>query len=136
MTDVTQASLSEDDLQLFSNRSVCLSLGRLFLKACLATKPVYSRPFPPPPLKIGEKNSLPNFVWGEGAAVRRLLATLSLPFAYIRRFGNEKGNAVEMPPAIFWGGSLLGTRRSAIGQMLTVPEVSAKVTSAQFPSRF
>ena len=68
--------------------------------------------------------------------VRRLVATLSLPFAYIRHFGNEKGKVVEIPPAIFFLGSLLGTRRSAIDQMLTVPEVSAKVTSAQFPSRF
>ena len=57
MTDVTQASLSEDDLQLFSNRSVCLSLGRLFLKACLATKPVYSRPFPSPLKNLGEELS-------------------------------------------------------------------------------
>ena len=116
---------------------LCLSfsVGVSFLKLVSPQSLCTAAPSPPP-LKIGEKNSLPNFVWGEGAAVRRLLATLSLPFAYIRRFGNEKGNAVEMPPAIFWGGSLQGTRRSAIGQMLTVPEVSAKVTSAQFPSRF
>ena len=62
----------------------------------------------PPPLKIGKKNSLPNFVWGEVAAVSRLLATLSLPFAYIRRFRKEKGNVVELPPAIFFFGIVTG----------------------------
>ena len=54
-----------------------------------------------------------------------------------RHFRNEKGTGAEMRPAIGSGlssGSLHVTRRSAIGQFLL--EVFAKITSAQFPSRF
>ena len=54
-----------------------------------------------------------------------------------RHFRNEKGTGAEMRPAIGSGlssGSLLVTRRSVIGQFL--PEVFAKITLAQFSSRF
>ena len=55
----------------------------------------------------------------------------------IRHFRNEKVTGAEMLPALFLA-SLLGTRWSAIGQFLflsqvTIPEVFAKVNSAQFP---
>lgn len=54
-----------------------------------------------------------------------------------RHFRNEKITGTEMRPVISSGlrsGSLLGTRGSAIGQFL--PEVFAKITLAQIPSRF
>lgn len=55
----------------------------------------------------------------------------------IRRVRKEKGTTAEMRPAILFQGSLLVTRRSAIGQffasLVIVQEVFAKVNSAQFP---
>ena len=57
-----------------------------------------------------------------------------------RDFRNEMRLEAKCFPQLFVG-SLFGTRRSAIGQVLslslvTVPGVFAKVNSAQIPSRF
>ena len=57
-----------------------------------------------------------------------------------RDFRNEMRLEAKCFPQLFVG-SLFGTRRSAIGQVLslslvTVPEVFAKANSAQVPSRF
>ena len=57
---------------------------------------------------------------------------------FIYHFRNEKRTGAELFPQLFLG-SLLLTRCSAISQyfslsLLTVPEASAKVNSAQFPS--
>lgn len=57
-----------------------------------------------------------------------------------RDFRNEMRLEAKCFPRLFVG-SLFGTRRSAIGQVLslslvTVPVVFAKVNSAQVPSRF
>ena len=56
---------------------------------------------------------------------------------FVHHFRNERGTGAETRPQLFLG-SLLGTRRSAIGQFFslsqaTVPEVFAKVNSAHFP---
>ena len=60
----------------------------------------------------------------------------------IRLFTNEKGILFgkKLNPRLFQG-LLLGSRRSAIGQsfslsLVTIPELFAKVNSAEFPSSF
>ena len=86
-----------------------------------------------------------NFMKARGRRKNAFIVRLSVisrvdgPFA-IRHFRSEKEMEPKCVPQLFRG-SLLGTRRSAIGQffsvsLVTVPEVFAKVNSPQFLSHF
>ena len=58
-------------------------------------------------------------------------ATLKKPVRYFR---TEKGTGAEMRPAIFSG--IVTGNVPFFLSLITVPEVFAKVNSAQIPSRF
>ena len=54
----------------------------------------------------------------------------------IRHLRNEEGTGADMRPAIISGIVTMDAPADFCPSLVTVPEVFAKINSAQFPSRF
>ena len=77
-----------------------------------------------------------NSVCQSSSDVCKLTLIIFVFLSFMRLFRNGRGTGIKMRPAVVSGIST-GTRQSAVACWpVTVPAVFAKVSSAQFTSRF